>query len=209
MSVASLRGSDRGTRDRRTPERMRSNTATLNSSLRQDGGRQRRVMSRRRRHRPAGVRRSRSGGRLWVLPSSRRPRAPDRPVSARHALSTPDRTRSLRTEFRSSKSHALMIIARKRSRRSVSKTRSLRTDGRTSCRQRIDWPTSGISSTVIPATYASPMIAPELVPHMTSGRIPARSRTRRTPMCARPRAIPPPRARPMLVTCLLLGWGGT
>ena len=88
----------------------------------------------------------------------------------------------------------------------MSKTRSLRTDGRTSCRQRNDWQTSSISSTVIPAAYASPMIAPELVPQMTAGRIAARSSTRRTPMCARPSAPPPPRARPMRVTAYSVAW---
>ena len=53
---------------------------------------------------------------------------------------------------------------------------------------------SSIWSGVRPAAIPAPMMAPMLVPTIRVGRSPSRSSPRATPMCAQPRAPPPPSA---------------
>ena len=54
------------------------------------------------------------------------------------------------------------------------------------------------ASTLIPDAYRPPTIAPMLVPAMASIGIRIRSSSRSTPMCAAPRAPPPPSTSPTL-----------
>src|ERR1700730_7959276 len=55
---------------------------------------------------------------------------------------------------------------------------------------------------VTPLQYAAPMSAPTLVPATKPMAMFSSSRTLRTPICAMPRAKPPPRASPMLAELL-------
>src|SRR6266481_7737192 len=59
------------------------------------------------------------------------------------------------------------------------------------------WATSSNSAMLSPLQYAAPISAPTLVPASMRIGIPSSSRTLRTPMCAMPRAKPPPKATPM------------
>jgi hypothetical protein len=55
-----------------------------------------------------------------------------------------------------------------------------------------------ISSGLCPSAYKTPIIAPALVPDITSGKIPASFNACITPRCANPLAPPPLKTRPIL-----------
>ena len=63
-------------------------------------------------------------------------------------------------------------------------------------RRRVSERVNASSSSSLPITVQPPTTAPTELPAMTSGTMPSRCSTRITPMCAQPRAAPPPSASP-------------